>query len=132
MPAPDAKATLDELKARGVPMAVLSNGWNPLQVVKARRAGFTGEVLASGDLGVQKPEPEAFRALIAALGVAPERCYYVGDDPAADIGGAVSAGLQAVWIDNEGKSYPRDLPPAPRSIASLSELLSLLPAVVAS
>lgn len=132
VPAPDAKATLDELKERGVPVGVLSNGWNPLQVVKARRAGFSGEVLASADLGVQKPNPEAFRALAAALDVAPERCFYVGDDPAADIAGAAAAGLQAVWIDNEGKTYPPGLPPPPRTIASLRDLLSILPAVVAS
>ena len=129
VPAPDAKAVLDELVRRGVRTAVLSNGWNPLQTAKARRAGFTGKVIASADLGVQKPNGEAFRALAAALGVPPERCYYIGDDPAGDVAGAMAAGLQAVWIDNEGKSYSSDLPPAPRTVASLTEFLDILPTV---
>ena len=132
VPAPDAKSTLDELERRGIPRGILSNGWNPLQVLKARRAGFNGRVIASGDLGVQKPNPRAFAALTEALGVPPERCYYIGDDPAADVAGAMSAGLQAVWLDNEGKTYPPGLPKAPRVVSSLSELLSILPAVVTS
>jgi HAD superfamily hydrolase (TIGR01509 family) len=130
VPAPDAKRTLDELVHRGIPHAVLSNGWNPLQVAKARRAGFHGEVIASADIGVQKPDPRAFAALTAALGVPPERCYYIGDDPVGDVAGAMAAGLQAVWIDNEGKTYPPGLPKAPRIVSSLSEFLSILPAVV--
>jgi len=131
-PAPDAKRTIDELTRRGVPIAVLSNGWNPLQVRKARRAGFTGLVLASADLGVQKPNPAAFAALSETLRVPLERCYYIGDDPNGDVAGAMNAGLQAVWLDNEGKTYPRELPPAPHVVASLTEFLSILPAVVVS
>jgi len=132
VPAPDAKATLDELERRGVPRAILSNGWNPLQILKARRAGFNGNVIASADIGVQKPNPKAFEALVSALGVPPERCYYIGDDPAGDVAGAMAAGLQAVWIDNEGKSYPSGLPKAPHIVSSLSEFLSILPAVATS
>ena len=132
VPAPDAKRTLDELERRGIPRGVLSNGWNPLQVLKARRAGFNGRVIASADLGVQKPNPRAFAALTEALGVPAERCYYIGDDPAADVVGAMSAGLQAVWLDNEGKTYPPGLPKAPRIVSYLNEFLSILPAVVTS
>ena len=132
VPAPDAKSTFEELDRRGVPSAVLSNGWNPLQISKARRAGFRGKVIASADIGVQKPNPKAFQALVQALGVPPERCYYIGDDPAADVAGAMAAGLQAVWIDNEGKTYPPGLPKAPRVVSSLREFLSILPAVVTS
>ena len=69
VPDPGAKATLDELAARGVRVGVLSNGWNPLQTAKARRCGFPGRVIASGDLGVQKPDPGAFAALCSELGL---------------------------------------------------------------
>ncbi|HEV7180668.1 MAG TPA: HAD family hydrolase [Candidatus Baltobacteraceae bacterium] len=127
VPAPDAKRTLDELARHSIPTAVLSNGWNPLQIAKARRAGFGGAVVASGDIGVQKPNPRAFRALTDALGVDAAHCYYIGDDPAADAIGAESAGLQGVWLDNEGKVYPADLPPPRRTASSLSEFLHTLP-----
>ncbi len=127
---PEAKHTIDRLHARGVPIGVLSNGWNPLQTAKARRAGFMGTVLASGDIGARKPEPEAFAALCRSLGVEPEQCFYVGDDPAADVMGAMRAGLQAVWLDNEGRRYPADLPPPHHTIRSLRDVLDLVPAAV--
>jgi HAD superfamily hydrolase (TIGR01509 family) len=129
VPDPDAKATLDDLTAGGVEIAVLSNGWNPLQIVKARRAGFAGKVLASGDLGVQKPNPVAFEVLAKELGLAPERCLYVGDAPEIDIPGALEAGFRAVWIDNEGKTYPPDLPRPTHVVHSLRELIPLVSAV---
>lgn len=131
VPDPQARAMFAQLARRDVAVCVLSNGWNPLQTLKARRAGFGGEVLASADLGVQKPEPAAFAALVAHLGVPAERCYYVGDDPKADIGGAIHAGLRAVWLDNEGKNYPADAPPPTHTVSSLAALLDIIGETVA-
>ena len=126
VPDPHARTTIAALERMGIPVAVLSNGWNPLQVAKARRAGFGGRVIASADLGVQKPNPAAFAALANELGVEPARCFYVGDDPRADVGGALGAGFRAVWLDQEGKSYPPDLPPPTYVVHRLAEVLSLV------
>jgi HAD superfamily hydrolase (TIGR01509 family) len=126
VPLPGAKETIDALRARGVAVAVLSNGWNPLQEVKARRAGFEGAVLASADIGAQKPDPRTFEALLDALGTPPERTWYVGDDPRGDVEGAARAGLHAVWIDAEGKPYPSDLAPPRYTIGALKEMLVLV------
>jgi FMN phosphatase YigB (HAD superfamily) len=35
--------------------------------------------------------------------VAPERCVYVGDDPALDVGPAASVGMRPVLIDRRGR-----------------------------
>jgi putative hydrolase of the HAD superfamily len=126
-PLPGAKRTIEALRARGVAVAVLSNGWNPLQTIKARCAGFEGAVIASADIGAQKPDPRAFAALLEALGTEAARTWYVGDDPHADVAGAAHAGLNAVWIDAEGKTYPSDLPPPPHAVGALDELLDLVP-----
>ncbi|MBV8638190.1 MAG: HAD family hydrolase [Candidatus Eremiobacteraeota bacterium] len=131
VPDPNAKAMLDALTDSGAALGVLSNGWNPLQVVKARRAGFKGRVIASADLGVQKPHPDAFRALAHELGLEPRHCFYVGDAPEIDIAGALKAGFQAVWIDNEGKTYPPDIPEPTYVVHSLLELIPLVGAVAA-
>ena len=128
VPDPRARKTLEALQQRGTRVAVLSNGWNPLQIAKARLAGFGGTVLASADLGVQKPNPAAFAALAQELGTDPARCLYVGDDPRADVGGALGAGFQAVWLDHEGKKYPSDLPPPTHVVGSLEEVLALVAA----
>lgn len=130
VPDPRARFVIEALAHRGVPTAVLSNGWNPLQEVKARRSGFVGRVIASADLGIQKPNPKAFAVLVAELGVDPQRCYYVGDDPVADVGGALGAGLRAVWLDQEGKHYPPGLPPPTVTIHSLEEVLAVVAAEV--
>jgi len=127
VPAPDAKRTLTELEARGYAVAVLTNGWNPLQRRKAERAGFTGTVLASGDMGIQKPDPRVFTAAAAELGLSPADTWYVGDDPSSDIVGALRAGLRAIWLDCEGAPYPRGLPPPTARVAALADLLALLP-----
>jgi HAD superfamily hydrolase (TIGR01509 family) len=126
VPLPGARETIAALRARGVAVVVLSNGWNPLQEIKARRAGFEGVVLASADIGAQKPDPRTFAALLDALGTPPENTWYVGDDPKGDVEGAARAGLNAVWIDAEGKKYPSDLPPPPYTIGALAEMLALV------
>ena len=129
---PQAEGLLEELQRRGIAVAVLSNGWNPLQTLKARRAGYTGTVLASADLGVQKPHARAFAALAAALGQPAQRCFYVGDDPKGDIMGAMHAGFNAVWLDNEGRTYPADLPAPSHTIQTLDALLDVIGEAVAS
>jgi putative hydrolase of the HAD superfamily len=128
IPDPHARSTIDGLRRLGIPVAVLSNGWNPLQIAKARLAGFTGTVLASADLGVQKPAPAAFAALARELSTDPAHSFYVGDDPWADVSGALSAGFRAVWLDHEGKKYPTDLPPPTYVVHSLEEVLALVAA----
>jgi len=128
VPDPRARPTIAALQREGIPVAVLSNGWNPLQVAKARLAGFGGTVLASADLGVQKPSPVAFEALARELRTDPARCFYVGDDPRSDVAGALGAGFQAVWLDHEGKSYPADLPQPTHVVHSLEEVLTLVAA----
>lgn len=131
IPQPDARQAFATLRERGVALAVLSNGWNPLQTAKARRAGFDGPVLASGDLSAIKPDRRAFQALLRCFEAAPGDVWYVGDDPIADVQGARAAGLRAIWMDAEGRPFPRDLEPPETAIHRLSDLATLLPKEVA-
>ena len=126
IPEPGAGEMLAELRRRNIPCAILTNGWSPLQQKKAARVGFDGAVLASADLGIQKPDPAAFAALAGAFGVAPEAIAYVGDSPESDVAGAVRAGMQAVWFDAEGMRYPEELPRPSAVIHTLAELPALM------
>lgn len=61
-------------------------------------------------LGVRKPTPVYFQAVLADLGLPPQRVVMVGDDWEADIEGALAAGLWAVWYDPQrrgGRSHKR-------------------------
>ena len=122
IPLPGARKAFSDLRERGIAVAVLSNGWNPLQIEKARRAGFDGPVLASADLGVQKPDRRAFGALLETLGTNAERTWYVGDDPRCDVEGARDAGLRAIWLDAEGCAYPPEIAAPACTIRSLAEI----------
>jgi HAD superfamily hydrolase (TIGR01509 family) len=127
IPLPGVKRTLEALRQIGLAVAVLSNGWNPLQAKKAERADFTGPVLASADIGALKPSSQAFDALLCALGTPADETWYVGDDPYGDISGAHACGLSTVWMNSEGKQYPADVPKPNYGIRSFEELLRILP-----
>jgi putative hydrolase of the HAD superfamily len=127
VPLPGVKRTLEALREWRVALAVLSNGWNPLQIRKAQRAGFFGPVLASADIGAQKPARSAFAALLSTLGTEAKETWYVGDDPLSDMLGAHDAGMAPIWFDWEKKVYPRELPPPAHTIHAFEELLEILP-----
>ncbi len=124
-----AREMLAVLRARGVPAAILTNGWTPLQQKKIAHAlgddGLALTILVSDAIGAVKPSRAAFDALVAHLATPRERVWYVGDNTEADVGGALAAGLRAVWFDAEGESYPQNLPAPTLRITSLRELEAL-------
>ena len=126
IPQPGVGEMLADLRRRKIPVAILTNGWSPLQQKKAERVEFDGPVVVSADLGIQKPEPQAFSALAQALGAQPEEIAFVGDTPASDVAGAIRAGMQGIWFDAEGVTYPANLPPPSAVIHSLAELPALV------
>lgn len=96
----DARPALDRARAAGLRVGVLTNGAGPHQRAKLRRTGLGDlPVFASSELPAPKPDPRAFAAACTALGVAPDACTMVGDSLAADVAGALDAGLDAVLLD---------------------------------
>ncbi len=130
VPLPGVKRMLETLRRRGIAVAVLSNGWNPLQARKALQAGFDGPVLVSSEIGERKPQAGAFDLLVARLGMQSDETWYVGDDPHVDVAGAQEAGMGAIWINWERREYPQGLAPPRHTILTFDELLELIPAPV--
>jgi len=128
-PIDGAVEVLASLRARGVPRAILTNGWTPLQQKKIARAlgdeSLGMQILVSDAIHAIKPDPAAFAALADTLRTPRDRLWYVGDNPRGDVAGAHAAGLRAVWFDWEGLTYPPDVPPPTLRIASLRELETL-------
>jgi HAD superfamily hydrolase (TIGR01509 family) len=127
-PIDGAAEVLAALAADGVPVAILTNGWSPLQQRKIARAlgRFDGTVLVSDEIGSLKPERHAFDRLAGALAREPAAIWYVGDNPDVDVAGAQAAGMRAVWFDWEGHAYPSALAPPAARIANLHEILPLV------
>lgn len=126
---PDVVRTLETLRVRGVPLAVVSNWQSGLRhfCTELGLGRFVDRVLCSGDLGVEKPDPRIFLDACERLGVPPERTLHVGDTYVDDWVGPTSAGLQAVLIHRgEEAAQPESGLGDARVIRSLSELLDLL------
>ena len=103
-PFPKAHQTLAMLRAEGLKMGLVTNGPITSQQPKIDGLGIAGyfeTVLISGAEGVFKPDPEIFRRAVSRLGVAAEETVMVGDNPEADIGGARSFGMKAIWKRDE-------------------------------
>ena len=54
--------------------------------------------IISVDVGIRKPRPEIFQAVLDQLGVDAAEAIHVGDNLAADVVGAAGVGLRTVWI----------------------------------
>jgi putative hydrolase of the HAD superfamily len=127
-PFPDALPTLRELRARGIALAVVTNGRADTQAAKVSRLGLEpllDATLISESEGLRKPDRRIFERALARIGVAPEQAWHVGDHPVADVAGAHAAGLTAIW-----RHVPYWPEPACQAftIHQLGELLPLLAA----
>lgn len=59
---------------------------------------YLDTVVVSGDLGLVKPHPDPFAALLRGLGTKAEETLFVGDNWLADVQGAKRHGLRAAWL----------------------------------
>jgi len=117
----DVRPALDALRARGLALAVLTNGRAEQQRAKVRAIGVqeaVAFVLTSEEVGAAKPAPQGFLEACRRLGVAPERVVHVGDRHDLDVVAARAAGLRALHLDRDGLHRE---PPEGR-ITSLAEL----------
>jgi putative hydrolase of the HAD superfamily len=121
----DTLPALDELGARGHPLAMVSNCsaevW-PVFDRLALRERFDALAL-SCDVGVAKPDPGIYLYATGQLHVAPETCVFVGDGENDEHAGAKALGMTTVWI-RRPDARPREVE-ADHTIASLLELLAL-------
>jgi putative hydrolase of the HAD superfamily len=83
---------------------------------------FAGHVTARG-AGVAKPDARIFAHLARLAGVEPQHVLHIGDDPGADVAGAMQAGMQAVWLNRDAREWPKALAHPPRTISTLAEII---------
>lgn len=107
-------------------LGVITNGESVQQRDKLKALGLASAfaaVAASADIGIAKPDPRIFRHAADLLGVAPERCAYVGDRRDTDAQAATAAGMTGVWLNRAGLPAPEgDV----AEISSLAELAAIL------
>lgn len=95
----DALPVLRALREQGIRTAILSNIAVDLDVL-LNQLGLAGEVdavITSSDIGVVKPNPEAFLRTLDALELEPSTVLMVGDN-ATDDGGAANLGIRTLVL----------------------------------
>jgi putative hydrolase of the HAD superfamily len=134
---PEVREVLDNFKARGVKMGVLSNWDFSLHHIldSAGLSEYFSFVLPSSEAGVQKPAREFFslawqRARREYSRLQRRQCWYVGDHYDGDVLGAREAGMKPIWLVRAERDLAsgelREDKEVPR-IADLRGLLSLKP-----
>ena len=128
-PFPDVRGVLEELRARAIRMAIVTDNWGDAETVKRKHdriglEGFFEAFVVSSELGCNKPDARMYRAASDALGLQPAECLYVDDDPAL-VGAALALGYRGAAICREG-------PPPAGEIRVISRLEELIPLIARS
>jgi len=123
---PDARESLERLRHRGVPLALVTNGDARHQRDKLERhdlARYFDAIVIEGEFGAGKPDEIVYRHALARLGAAPADAWMVGDHLEFDVEAPQRFGLRGVWVDRAGRGLPADSAVRPdRIIRSLGEL----------
>ncbi len=122
---PGVSTTLEELRDGGLKLGIVTNGPTALQTAVIEACGLLplmDVVLISEAEGMAKPDRRIFMRALDEIGVAAERCAFVGDNPVADIEGAQNAGLKTAWLANNGFGRP----PATAAFRRYGELAGVL------
>lgn len=106
-PFPETRAVLERLRAQGLKLGVITDGYWQVQLRKWESLGLTGffdAVVFSDEFGREywKPHQRPYREIARRLHVSVECAAYVGDNPAKDFAGARSSGMPTVRIRRPG------------------------------
>ena len=124
-PSPETLAALDELRATGWRLGLVSNcsAETPEQWKRTPFATRFDALGFSCELGVAKPDPAIYLAVCSFLNVSPTDCVYVGDGADDELSGAAKLGMaviRTVEFQPSSSTWPRT------RIESLSELPGII------
>ena len=124
---PGAHEAIDQLKALGVRLALVTNGAADTQRAKVERfelAHRFDHIQIEGEHGFGKPEERAYHHAMEALGVTARDTWMVGDNLEWEVEVPQRLGIYAIWIDVHGNGLPEGSTVRPdRIIRSLTELV---------
>ncbi len=121
-------AIVDALRALAVPVAILSNSEGRLAELVAE-IGWSERfpvIADSGRLGLEKPGAAIFAWTANELRVPLGNIVHIGDSFAADVEGAINAGLRAIWFAAKPEVA---LPPGAHAAVNAAEVRSALAAM---
>jgi putative hydrolase of the HAD superfamily len=124
---PGAVEALEQLRARGVRLGLVTNGTGPDQRAKLVRFDLErhfDHVLIEGEFGCGKPDTRVYLAAMQQLGSQPEATWFVGDNLEWDVAAPQRLGLYGVWIDTARAGLPAGSTVRPQRIVhALAEII---------
>ena len=99
---PDVPPMLEVLRKAGIKLGIVTNASQPMTMRDAELkahgliAYFPDCRLSAADAGYLKPDARIFTCALERLGTTPDETIFIGDNPDADIAGALSVGMKAV------------------------------------
>jgi 5'-nucleotidase len=105
-------------------IGIVSNNLLEEQQDKLKHCGlreYVDVLVVSEEAGTSKPDPEIFNIALRRLGCRADETVMIGDSWAADVIGALEAGIRPIWFNPLGK-------PAPDSTADVQQIRALEPA----
>jgi len=134
----EIKRTLKRLKRMGKKLAVFSDGRKFDVETAMRLHGFSKQfdfIIASEEIGIEKPNPLVFKFLIKKIKESPENIVYIGDYPIKDIKGAKRVRMKVILyippkkyrISFPWRNYNKNIKIIPDAIIrKISTLLKIL------
>lgn len=126
---PDAKVGLEQLKALGLRLAILSNGAPAMLAAAARSAGLApllDDIISVDEVRVFKPSPLVYALAESHLRVGPGETGFVSSN-SWDVNGAGAAGLTTYWIQRTPGEPPEQLGyPAVHTLRAITDLPALI------
>jgi putative hydrolase of the HAD superfamily len=92
-------------RGQGIRTALLSNSWGVESYPHELLADLFDEVVISGQAGLRKPDPQAFRLAAERLGLPPEECVFV-DDVKGNVEAAEAVGMRGVVHERAETTVP--------------------------
>jgi putative hydrolase of the HAD superfamily len=95
-------------------------------VARTPLAGLFHRSLTAAGVGAAKPDPALFEGALDWAGLDATQAVHVGDDPRLDVEAARRIGMQAVWVNRSGQTWPEDLAPPVVEVTDLNGLIGWL------
>jgi putative hydrolase of the HAD superfamily len=99
-------AAMRAVREAGIRTALLSNSWGDGLYPHDLLSGLFDAVLISGQVGIRKPELEAFRMAAERLGLVPAQCVFL-DDFEANVAAAEKVGMRGVLHQEAARTIPQ-------------------------
>ena len=99
---------LNYLSEKKYRLHIISNGFSEVTYRKAELSGIKNyfeSITSADEINIRKPQPEIFEYALGKSDARKENSLIIGDDWVADVQGALSFGMKAVFFDVFNDNY---------------------------